>query len=99
MRCGFCCSARWMDWVMLAVMTCSSGAFEADDGDRTDVLRRLAAEVVGQAHGGLAQLARTRPALQLQVHLVEHADAAGADRVAEALEATVDLAGDLAVGI
>src|SRR5687767_12122180 len=66
-----------------------SGALVADDGDRADVLRRLATQVVDQPGLGVGQLARARPALQLQVHLVEHADAAGAHRMAEALEAAV----------
>jgi len=42
------------------------------------------------------ELAGAGTALQLQVHLVEHAQARRADRMTEALQAAVDLAGDLA---
>src|SRR5690242_4590731 len=71
----------------------------ADDGDARHVLARRAAEIVGHADLRVLELARAGPALELQVHLVEHAQARGTDRMAEALEAAVDLAGDLAVGI
>src|SRR5215212_8519649 len=71
----------------------------ADDGDARDVLARRAAEIVGHADARILELARPRLALQLQVHLVEHAQARSADRMAEALQPAVDLAGDLAVGV
>src|SRR5436190_17116350 len=71
----------------------------ADDGDAGHVLARRAAEVVGHADARVFELAGAGAALELQVHLVEHAQARGADRMAEALQAAVDLAGDLAVGV
>src|SRR5689334_15877241 len=72
----------------------------ADDRDGADVALREAAEVVRQAEYGLLfALALAGAALHLQVHLVDHAQARGADGVAEALEAAVDLAGHLAVRV
>ncbi|MCY1283806.1 hypothetical protein D9M70_326930 [compost metagenome] len=47
----------------------------------------------------IRQLARAGPPLQLQVDLVEHANATRTHGVAEALEATVDLAGHLPFGV
>ncbi len=49
--------------------------------------------------GAAAKLALARAPEQLQVDLVRHAQAAGADRMAEALETAVDLAGDGAVPV
>ena len=64
------------------------------------VALREAAEVVGEAEARLVlALALAGAALHLQVHLVDHAQARGADRMAEALQAAVDLARHLAVGI
>src|SRR5450755_402465 len=71
----------------------------ADDGHAGHVLARGAAQIVGHADARVLQLTRAGAALELQVHLVEHAQARGADRMAEAFQPTVDLAGDLAVGI
>src|SRR6188474_3036729 len=71
----------------------------ADDGHARHVLARRAAEVVGHADARVLELAGAGAALELQVHLVEHAQARRADRMAEALQAAVDLAGDLAVGV
>src|SRR5256714_10697263 len=72
----------------------------ADDGDGADVALGEAAEIVGEAeHGLLLPLALAGAALHLQVHFVDHAQARSADRVAEALEAAVDLAGHLAVRV
>ena len=51
----------------------------------------------GKPHIGA--LAGAGATLQLQIHLVDHADARSADRMAEALQAAVDLAGDLAVAV
>jgi hypothetical protein len=47
----------------------------------------------------LAALTGSRAAEQLQIVLVDHPDAGSADRMAEALEAAVDLAGQGAVSI
>src|SRR5690348_13629048 len=72
----------------------------ADDGDRADVLVREAAEIVDEAaHRLLAALALAGAPLHLQIDLVDHAQARGADRVAEAFEAAIDLARHLALGI
>src|SRR5262245_43577186 len=72
----------------------------ADDGNGSDVALWKAAEVVGQAeHGLLRPLPLAGAALHLQVHFVDHPQPGGADRVAEALEATIDLAGNFAVGV
>src|SRR5215467_12774020 len=71
----------------------------ADDGHARHVLARRAAEIVGHADPGILELARAGPALELQIHLVEHAQARGADRMAGALQPAVDLARDLAVGV
>src|SRR5262245_33634327 len=71
----------------------------ADDGDARDVLARRAAEIVRHADLRVLELAGAGAALELQVHLVEHAQARGADRMAEALQAAVDLAGDRAIGV
>src|SRR5260370_16042292 len=71
----------------------------ADDGHAGHVLARRAAQVVGHADARVLQLAGAGAALELQVHLVEHAQTRGADRMAEAFQAAVDLAGDLAVGV
>src|SRR5690606_33253646 len=73
---------------------------EADDRDRADILVRHAAEVMRQRkRRRRAALAFAGAAEQLQVVLVDHAQPRRADRMAEAFEAAVDLAGDLAVGI
>src|ERR671915_2032107 len=50
---------------------------------------RAASQVVGQAQVGLLELALARFALKLLVDLVNHADAAGPDGVAEALQTAV----------
>src|SRR6266853_774350 len=71
----------------------------ADDGHAGHVLARRAAQIVGHADARILQLAGAGAALELQVHLVEHAQAGGADRMAEAFQPAVDLAGDLAVGV
>src|SRR5262249_7203051 len=71
----------------------------ADDGDARQFLARRAAEIVGHADPGILELARAGPTLELQVHLVQHAQARGADRMAETLQPAVDLARDLAVGV
>src|SRR3990172_4575895 len=64
-----------------------------DDRDRGDVLAREAPEIVRETEHGVARLPLASPAAELQVHLVEHAQAGGADRGAEALQAAVHLAG------
>src|SRR5215471_2980779 len=71
----------------------------ADDGHARHVLARRAAEIVGHGDLGVLELAGAGAALELQVHLVEHPEARGADRMAEAFQAAVDLAGNLAVRI
>src|SRR5262249_25585909 len=71
-----------------------------DHGDGADVLGREAAQIVREAVAGhLLALAGAGLALHLQIDLVDHAHARCPDRVAEALEAAVDLAWHLAVGI
>src|SRR5690242_5790196 len=61
---------------------------------------REAAEIVGEAEDRrLLPLALAGAALHLQIELVEHAQARGADRMAEAFEAAIDLAGERAAGI
>src|SRR5262245_1947493 len=50
---------------------------------------RRAAQVVRQAELRAVDLARAGLTAQLEPHLVHHAEAAGADRVAEALESAV----------
>src|SRR5580698_845138 len=71
----------------------------ADDGHAGHVLARGAAQIVGHADARVLQLTGAGAALELQVHLVQHAQARGADRMAEAFQPAVDLAGDLAVGV
>src|SRR6185295_7451272 len=72
----------------------------SDDGNGGDVALGKTTEVVGQTkHWLLRPLTLAGAALHLQVHLVDHTQTRGADRVAEALEAAVDLTGNLAVGI
>src|SRR5579862_8052506 len=71
----------------------------ADDGDGADVHRGRAAQIVRHADPGRFELARAGAALKLQVHLVEHAQARGADGMTEAFQAAVDLARQLAVGV
>src|SRR5262249_13445277 len=71
------------------------GRVFADDRDSRNIGLREATEVVRQAEEGvLLALALAGTALHLQVHLIDHAQARGADRMAKAFEATVDLAGD-----
>src|ERR1051326_3047025 len=65
----------------------------ADNRHRTDVLVRKTAEIVRESEARLIlALAVTRAAEHLQIDFVDHAQARGADRVPEALEAAVDLA-------
>src|SRR5215475_45244 len=71
-----------------------------DDGDGRDIHMREAAEIVSEAEDRLRlPLALAGAALHLQIALVEHAQARGADGMAEAFEAAIDLARHLAVGI
>ena len=69
-----------------------SGALAPDDGYGTNVLVRVAAEVVRQPAVDLPQLAFTGAAVDLQVDLVHHAQARSANRVTETLESAVGLA-------
>src|SRR5262249_6339223 len=72
----------------------------ADDGDGGDIALGKTTEIVGQTkHRLLGPLALAGAALHLKVHLVDHAQPRGADRVAEALEPAVDLTGNPAIGI
>ena len=64
----------------------------ADDADTANIHEREPAQVVGQPKPGILELPVAGPAEQLQVHLVEHPEAGGTDRMAEALQAAVDLA-------
>src|SRR5215510_5678939 len=71
-----------------------------DDGDGRHVHMREAAEIVGEAENRLLlALALAGAALHLEIKLVEHAEARGADGMAEAFEAAIDLAGKRAAGI
>src|SRR5690606_26952676 len=77
-----------------------SGADLPDDRYRADVEMRQAAEIVGQAERRrLLPLALAGTALHLQIELVEHAQAGGTDRMAEAFQPAVDLAGQAAVAV
>src|SRR5262245_47431426 len=76
-----------------------SAAEAPDDRHRRDVLAGEAAEVVRQPEHGIAELPCAGVAPELEVHLVEHPQPGRADRVTEALEPPVDLAGHLAGGI
>src|SRR5262245_45109530 len=87
MRATFACLSRTASFIAMALR-----AEVPDDGDRGDVLAREPAEVVRHAAHRILQLALGGEARQLQVHLVEHPESRRADRVAEALEAAVDLA-------
>ena len=59
----------------------------------------MSAQIVGQTDGGIVELTSTGTTVDLQVHLVEHTQTRRPDRMAEALEAAVDLAGYIAFGI
>src|SRR5262245_21949846 len=71
----------------------------SQDGNAADILGGSAAEVMGQPQSGTAQLSRACATQQLQVDFIQHAQTRGADGVAEALEAAVDLTGNLSLGI
>ena len=61
---------------------------------------REATQVVGHAeHWVLLPLPLISTAVHLQVHLIDHAQARGPDGMAKALQATIDLAGHLAIGV
>lgn len=77
-----------------------SGAFLADDRDGGDILVWIATEVMGHAqHWVLLALSFSGSAIHLQVHLVDHSQARGADGMSKAFQAAIDLAGHFAVGI
>src|SRR5438132_5053267 len=76
-----------------------SGAVAPEDGYGADVLVRVAAQVLRQAAVDLFQLALSGAAMKLLVDLVDHAQARGTDRVAEALEPAVGLDRQLAVAV
>src|SRR6185437_8818287 len=81
-----------------------TAALDGDGADIDDVAvdhftRRAAAEVVDEAEPRIAQLARAGAAVELQIDLIQHADAAGADRVAKTFQAAVDLAGKTTFGV
>src|SRR5512136_1784510 len=60
---------------------------------------RYASHVVRQSDLGILDLPRASLALELLVHLIHHAQAAGPDGMAEALQAAVGLTRYLAVQI
>ena len=68
-----------------------------EDGDGAGKGTGAAAEVVSEAQVGPGQLAGVGLALELLIDLVDHADAAGADGMAEAFEAAVGIDGQLAL--
>src|SRR5262245_13522741 len=75
-------------------------AGEPHDRHGRDILVRHAAEIVAERKAWRRRsLSRARAAEQLKVILVDHPDAGCADRMAEAFEAAVDLAGHLSVGV
>src|SRR5262245_3047731 len=77
-----------------------SGAVLADNGNGGHVALRETSEIVGQAeHRFLRPLPLAGAALHLQVHFIDHTQTGGANRVAETLQAAVDLAGNLAVRV
>src|SRR5690606_31152612 len=76
-----------------------SAPVSAHDRDRRHVLVRKAAQVVGQTIARVVELTGSGTAEDLAVHLVQHAQTRGADRVSEALQAAIDLTRDLTVGV
>src|ERR671923_758308 len=87
----------------MILIAMSGTRLRSDDADERDALARRAAEVMGEgqraaaAHAGDLALAGL-PA-QLQPALEQHAQAGGADRMAERLEAAVGIHGQLAVAV
>src|SRR5258705_3951029 len=72
----------------------------ADNRDGSDIAMGETTKVVRQAkHRLVLALALAGAAVHLQVHLIDHAQAGSADRMAETFQAAVDLAGDLPVRI
>src|SRR5213593_1465151 len=88
-----------MEWSPVNGRRFVSGTMAPEDGYSADVLVRVAAQVLREAAIDLFQLARTGPAVQLLVDLVDHAQPRRTDRMAEALEAAVGLDRQLAVDV
>src|SRR3954469_18169284 len=74
-------------------------ALTAENSHAGDVAGRRSPEIVGQSQADIGALTIACAPLKLQVHLISHAQPGRADRVAEALEPAVDLAGDFAAGV
>src|SRR5690349_11501759 len=77
----------------------TSGALCTDDGDGADVHGWRAAEVVGHSNLRVLELPRAGATLQLQVHLIKHAESGSSDGVSEAFESAIDLTGHLSVSV
>src|SRR6202034_877685 len=71
----------------------------AEDRNGAEAVGRRAAEIVRQPEIDFAPLTLTGAAEQLIVNFVRHAQAGSADRMSEALQPAVDLAGQLATAV
>ena len=73
----------------------------ADDGDEADTVAGRAAEVLRERQPAVrgADLARAGLLAQLKPALVDHPQAAGPDRMAEALQAAVGIHGQVTVPV
>src|SRR5579863_5253094 len=74
-------------------------SLQAQDRDGGHTQIRDTPQVVRQSETDILQLTLARPAEQLVINLIHHAQARGADRMTEAFESAIDLAGDLAAAI
>src|SRR5690349_11892155 len=75
-----------------------STAKQPQDGDAADIVVGETAEIVGQRAFRPNELAIARAAEQLVIPLIHHAQARRADRVAEAFQPAIDIAGHFAIG-
>src|SRR5688572_17742128 len=91
---------RGENMILIAI---SGTGLRSDDADERDALARRAAEVMGEgqlaAAADAGDLALAGLAAQLQPALEQHAQAGGADRMAERLQPAVGIHGQLAVEV
>ena len=80
----------------LRFMYSASCVIFPDNGDGADVARRCTAQIMGQSELGIFKLPFPGPAVELEIHLVNHPEAGSADGTAEALQPAVHLAGNTA---
>ena len=69
------------------------------DGDGVHVHEGETAQIMGQSEFGIFELSFPSPAMELEIHFINHSQSRRADWMAKALEAAVDLTGNFSIRV